>query len=208
MPWHRWWWKTRPVESTASQPCSEQASTRGQSSASHILHNKTGLWDTQVSQGTVLPRPMCSTGLKSHQTPTNPKRNGTCWQRTHLHLCHDSRTPMGWTVALQPQTSGREQHRLPSYYSTQKSVVSTQALALSPWQHPPWAPFCWSTTQPFIKGFLGIYKNAMASIISTLFHMQCFNYTSWSTLPFGSTTCNLTLHPMPLSTRMEVDHQK
>lgn len=48
----------------------------------------------------------------------------------------------------------------------------------------------------------------MASTISTLFHMHCFNYTSWSTLPFGSTTCSLTLHPMPLSTRTEVDHQK
>ena len=45
-------------------------------------------------------------------------------------------------------------------------------------------------------------------MISTLFHMHCYTYTSWSTLPLGSKTCSLTLHPMPLSTRLEVDHQK
>lgn len=36
-------------------------------------HNKVGLWDTHVSQATLLPRPRCSIRLKSHQPRTKPK---------------------------------------------------------------------------------------------------------------------------------------
>lgn len=45
-------------------------------------------------------------------------------------------------------------------------------------------------------------------MISILFHMHCYNYISLSTSPLGSTTCSPALHPVLLSTRMEVDLQK
>lgn len=99
------------------------------------------------------------------------------------HLCHNSRTAMGWTAALQFQyTPAREQQELPLYWATQKSsqFVFSHALTI----FSPRISFCWSTTQSFIKGFLDIYKKATEPMIGLELYFTC---SATTTLPSSQT---------------------
>lgn len=116
------------MKSTASQPHSEQIPTRLMELINS--HNKLGLQDTQVSQGMLLPRPTCSTGL-NFQSQTKPKEwhmlpNGT----------YATAAKQPWAEQQHCNVSTHQPENSMNYHPT---VVHRNQTPLSPVMHSPFS---------------------------------------------------------------------